>query len=190
SGAGNVAFEDMVSAGMEGLMHALRKFRPEAGFRLSTYATWWIRQYIARFVKSQMAVFNLPVSVREAIERLNRIRAGLRARQGGVEPSPEQLAEAAGLSVGRVGELQAAERHCRGARSLEAPLDEEGGSRVDLLMQDAEEGGYLEGASQLLVDSEEHFALASDLAAAVEGVLGSLEPRDADILRERYGLKG
>ncbi|KAG2498258.1 hypothetical protein HYH03_004008 [Edaphochlamys debaryana] len=183
---------DCVTAGMDGLMTAMAKFKPSAGFRLTTYATWWIRQAVQRYLYEQSAVFMLPRAVRSDMSRLTKIRTQLMGQNGGRAPSPDELAAAAGMSLRKVAEIQQAWSVYLGARSLEAPADAdaEGSSLGDFLTADELEGdnGGGGGAGSSTADSEQHYALSADLTATVDSALASLDEREAAVVRTRLGL--
>ncbi|KXZ44293.1 hypothetical protein GPECTOR_70g524 [Gonium pectorale] len=206
-GGGMVTLEDALTAGMDGLMRAIQKFDASSGFKLSTYATWWIRQYITRYMQTQQAVVNIPSSLRAHVDKLNRVRAALTAGHPLQRPpTREELAVAAGMTVARVEELEAMWTNAAaGVRSFEAPLSdgEPGRTVTDLMSQEVrglqrwecaarrdDEEGLGEGSGTALsVDSEEHYAMRSGLAATVDSLLASLDERDQEAVRLSYGLE-
>ncbi|GIL86965.1 hypothetical protein Vretimale_15509 [Volvox reticuliferus] len=192
-GDGGVSLDDAITVGMEALMYAIRKFKPEAGYRLSTYATWWIRLHVSRLVQAQTGVISLPVYQRANLDRLRAVRAQLRSKlPPGVAPSIQELAEAAGMYPSQVAQLEAIERaFTGGTRSFEAPLADGEGERgltvEDLVAQDNDAELPLASASSLFLDSED-FAASASFSSTVEGLLSSLDRRESELLRRQYGL--
>ncbi|GIL42585.1 hypothetical protein Vafri_547, partial [Volvox africanus] len=194
-GDGGVSLDDAITVGMEALMYAIRKFKPETGYRLSTYATWWIRLHVSRLVQAQTGVISLPVYQRANLDRLRAVRAQLRSKlPPGIAPSIQQLAEAAGMYPSQVAQLEAIERaFTGGTRSFEAPLadgeGEDGFTVEDLVAQDTDAELPLASASSLFLDSED-FAASASLSSTVDGLLASLDQRESELLRKQYGLDG
>ncbi|GLC38617.1 hypothetical protein PLESTB_000452900 [Pleodorina starrii] len=189
-GDGGASLDDAITVGMEALMHAIRKFKPEAGYRLSTYATWWIRLHVSRLVQAQAGVITMSVYQRINVDRVRAARAKLRSQlPPGVQPSPQQVAEAAGLSPFQVTQVESMERtFAVGARSFEAPLADGELTVEDMVAQD-DDAELSEGSgSSLFLDSED-FAASASLASTVEGLLASLDRGEAEALRKEFGLE-
>ena len=110
---------DLVEEGNLGLMHALEKFDPERGFRLSTYALWWIRQSIERALMNQSRTIRLPVHVAKELNSCLRARAKLEG-QGMPDPGPEAIAGITGKDVESVRQVMQLNRP---PVPLDAPLD-------------------------------------------------------------------
>ncbi len=167
-----LSLADLIQEGNLGLMKAVDRFDPDRGVRLSTYATWWIRQTIARAAGDSGRTIRLPINQGQRWGRLRRAGEELSQRLGR-EPSYEELAEAAELSVDQVMATLSAAREPMQIDELVG--EEEDRPREDLLAD---------------VDSElpEEAAARQLLSEAIEFLLNSLPEREAAILRLRYGL--
>lgn len=177
-----IAFEDLVSEGVTGLLEGIRRFDPDAGYRLSTYATFWIRHAILDAWLWQDRTIRLSRGVHDDLHTLNRVSEELFAAHGR-EPTAKELARAGSFSLCRVEELL---RVGRRTASLDAPAgrssggDEDGRkSSLGELQEDEELGG--EPVAEALRGERE-----AALAAAIE----NLPEPERYILRARYGLDG
>jgi RNA polymerase nonessential primary-like sigma factor len=167
-----LSLADLIQEGNLGLMKAVDRFDPERGVRLSTYATWWIRQTIARAAGDSGRTIRLPINQGQRWGRLRRIGEDL-AQQLGREPSLEELAIAAELSIEQVQSTLEAAREPMQLDELVG--DEEDRPREDLLADTESEMPEQATSRQLLTDT-------------INYLLGTLPPREAAILRLRYGL--
>ena len=112
-----LALPDLIEEGNLGLLHAVDKFEPERGTRFSTYATWWIRQAVARALANQARIIRLPVHVETLLGRYRREQTRLTQTLGRA-PSVSELAQAMGASDEQIAELEELRLH---PVSLDAP---------------------------------------------------------------------
>ena len=170
-----LALADLVQEGNAGLMKAVQKFDYRRGFKFSTYATWWIRQSLARAVTETGPTIRIPVHMVETLAKVKQASWLIR-RELGRTPSPEEIAERTGISPERV---QRALKAATAAEpmSLETPL---GGDDGDLQLGDLIED---EDAVQPL-----DAAIGSDLRETMTRILGTLSPREERVLRMRFGI--
>jgi len=165
-------FEDLVEEGNLGLIKAVDRFRVSKGCRLSTYATWWIQNYLERAVVNQASSVRLPVNLRTDMDRLGRVWRELE-NELGREPAVEELASRMKVSGRRVKKLLSVRARCV---SLDAE-DDDGLGLMDRL-----DGECSPHPSEITHDTERKRFVSS--------LLGGLTGREREIIRRRFGLDG
>jgi RNA polymerase primary sigma factor len=165
---------DLINEGNIGLMKAVERFDPAKGGKLSTYGAWWIKQSIKRALANQSKTIRLPVHLVDKISKMRRTAMKLHEVLGR-EPTDEELAEELSMTASRVAQLRTAAIR---PASLDAPIGDEDSNNFSEVVQD-------ENAATPYQELEE-----KTVSAMLQEMVRTLDPREATILRYRFGLDG
>ncbi|NIL97878.1 MAG: sigma-70 family RNA polymerase sigma factor [Planctomycetales bacterium] len=167
-----LSFLDLIQEGNTGLMRAVDKYEYRRGYKFSTYATWWIRQAITRAIADQGRTIRIPVHMIDVLSRL-RNASKYFVQEMGREPTPEEAAHAAGISLDETRRVLDIGRH---PVSLDRPVGE------------SEDNSFGELIEDKCSDNPLRLANHGLLRERIEDLLKTLTYREREIIRLRYGL--
>jgi RNA polymerase primary sigma factor len=171
----SMSFQDLIQEGCVGLIRGAEKFDFKRGYKFSTYAHWWIRQAVTRSISDQSRTIRLPVHLFEIISRMSKVERQMVLKLGR-DPTHEELAESMEMTVEKIKQIKKASLvPISLSQSVNNGSTEDKRTVEDTLIDDYTE--HPEGETGKVLLKED-----------LENVLNTLNPRERDVLRLRYGL--
>lgn len=165
---------DLISEGNIGLMKAIKRFDPSKGSKLSTYASWWIKQAIKRALANQGKTVRVPIHLLEKMAKIRRVNDSLNELLGR-EATHEEISEEIGISAQKIAQLKLASGS---TTSLDAPLSEESPTRFSDMLSDTRAINPFDQLDQ------------KDIQDSLQEIIGELTLREREVINNRFGLNG